>query len=81
MTRMVRVPAVLTPAQVAAMRARLDAGEWIDGNATSGHQSAHAKRNLQLAEGSALADALGGEVLDALGRSALYIAAPLPLKV
>ncbi len=77
---MLRVPEVLTPDEVARVRAIVDAGEWADGNATSGHQSALAKRNRQLPEESAAAEA-GRIVLDALGRSALFVAAALPLKV
>lgn len=63
------------------MRAALEGAAWIDGNATSGHQSARAKRNRQLDEDDPLARRLGGQVLDALARSALFIAAALPLRI
>lgn len=75
------IPDVLDDDGLRAVRARLDAGEWIDGNATSGHQSALAKDNLQLAEHSAEAREAGQIVLDALGRNPLFIAAALPLKI
>jgi PKHD-type hydroxylase len=78
---MLSIPAVLTRAQVASLRARIDAAEWIDGNATSGAQSALAKRNLQLPEGSEAAQAGGAMILDALGRSPLFVAGALPAKV
>jgi PKHD-type hydroxylase len=78
---MIVIPQVLDADTVRTVRARLDAAAWIDGNATSGHQSALAKQNRQLAEGNPEAKALGDLVLDALGRSALFIAAALPLKV
>ena len=78
---LIAIPDVLDPAGVAHLRALVDAGEWIDGNATSGPQAALAKSNRQLAEGSAEAREAGGLVLDALGRSALFIAAALPLKI
>lgn len=78
---MIVIPNVLTPAQLGTIRARLDAAQWIDGNATSGHQSARAKRNRQLAEDDAEAKALGNIVLDALAASPLFVAAALPLKV
>jgi len=77
---MIDIP-VLDPAEVARVRALIDAAEWIDGNATSGPQSALAKRNEQLPEDSAAARAAGNLVLDALGRTPLFIAAALPLKV
>jgi PKHD-type hydroxylase len=78
---MIVVPKLLEADELRAIRARLDAASWTDGNATSGHQSALAKRNTQLAEGSAEVRALGALVLDALGRAPLFIAAALPLKV
>ena len=78
---LIAVPDVLDAAALARVRAIIDAAEWIDGNATSGAQSALAKRNEQLPEGSAAAREAGGIVLDALGRSPLFFAASLPLKV
>ena len=77
---MIDIP-VLDAAEVARVRALIDAADWIDGNATSGPQSALAKRNEQLPEDSAAARAAGNLVLDALGRTPLFIAAALPLKV
>ncbi|TCQ05493.1 Fe2+-dependent dioxygenase [Sphingomonas sp. PP-CC-3A-396] len=78
---LIAVPDVLDPGEVTRVRALIDAAEWIDGNATSGPQSALAKRNEQLPEDSAAAREAGGIILDALGRSALFVAAALPLKV
>jgi PKHD-type hydroxylase len=49
---LLEIPAVLSPAEVGRFRARLDAARWIDGNVTSGHQSAQAKFNEQLPEES-----------------------------
>ncbi len=66
---------------VAAIRRLIDAAEWVDGNITSGHQSALAKRNLQLPEESEAARQAGQMVLEALGRSPMFIAAALPLKI
>ncbi len=37
---------------VSAIRARIDGARWVDGNVTSGHQSAQAKYNEQLPEDS-----------------------------
>jgi PKHD-type hydroxylase len=78
---MIQIPEVLTGAQVAYVRRLIDAAEWIDGNATSGSQAALAKRNRQLPEDSPAAKRAGEIVLDALGQSALFIAAALPAKV
>ena len=78
---LIAIPQVLDNDGVARLRAVIDAGEWVDGNVTSGPQAALAKRNEQLAESSAAAREGGGLVLDALGRSPLFIAAALPLKI
>jgi len=78
---MLPIPDVLDKEGVARIRALIDAGAWADGNATSGPQSALAKRNEQLPEDSAAAKEAGRLVLEALGRSALFIAAALPLKI
>ena len=78
---MIPIPAVLDGAGVTAIRDLIDAAPWVDGNVTSGHQSALAKKNEQLPEGSPAALEAGGIILDALGRSPLFFAAALPLKV
>jgi len=78
---MIAIPDLLSADAVARLRAVIDAGEWIDGNATSGHQSALAKQNEQLPEGSAAAREAGAMILDALAQSPLFFAAALPLKV
>jgi len=78
---MIVIPNLLNAEQLRDVRARLDAADWIDGNATSGHQSARAKRNRQLAEDDSEARALGDIILDALAASPLFVAAALPLKV
>ena len=78
---LIAIPDVLDAAGVARVRALIDAAEWVDGNVTSGPQAALAKRNWQLPEDSAAAREAGGLVLDALGRSPLFVAAALPLKV
>lgn len=75
---MIQAPAVLSKAEVAALRAELDAAEWIDGNATSGFQAAMAKRNRQLPQGGPAAKAAGETILAALGRSPLFTSAALP---
>ncbi|WP_380873196.1 PKHD-type hydroxylase [Sphingomonas sp. DBB INV C78] len=78
---LIAIPNLLDAASLARARALIDAANWVDGNVTSGHQSALAKRNTQLPEDSAAAREAGGIILDALGRSPLFVAAALPLKV
>lgn len=74
------IPQVLTPDEVAAFRARLASADWTDGNATAGAQSSLVKHNQQLAETLPVARELGDAVIDALGRSPLFVSAALPLK-
>lgn len=78
---LIAIPDVLDAPALARVRDLTDGAEWIDGNVTSGHQSALAKRNHQLPEDSVAAREAGGLILDALGRSPLFVAAALPLKV
>src|SRR3546814_257493 len=78
---LIAVPDLLSSAEVADIRAIIDAAEWVDGNATSGHQSALAKQNEQLPEDSEAATQAGRLILEALGRSPLFFASALPLKI
>ena len=78
---LIRIPQLLTAAEVAHCRAVLEAAEWTDGRATAGEQSARAKFNLQVPETAPQARELGEIVLRALGRNAEFTAAALPLRV
>lgn len=78
---LIAIPDVFDADGVRALRAVIDAAEWVDGNVTSGYQSALAKRNQQLPEASAAAQRAGQMIVDALGRNPLFIAAALPLKI
>ena len=78
---MLAVPKVLDAAELARVREIIGGAEWVDGNITSGVQSALAKDNSQLPEDSAAAREAGGIILAALGRSPLFVAGALPLKV
>ncbi|MFC7738028.1 Fe2+-dependent dioxygenase [Roseomonas sp. GCM10028921] len=78
---LVRIPQVLTPAEVAYCRERLEGANWIDGKATAGQQSAKAKFNLQVPGDSPEGKEMSELVLRALGRNAIFATAALPLKV
>lgn len=77
---MLHIPGVLTPVQVAAIRARLDASDWEDGRATVGAQGARVKRNRQLPELSELGMELGRAVQKAVLSHPLFLAAALPAR-
>jgi PKHD-type hydroxylase len=78
---LLHVPAVLTKDEVAQFRNVLEQTEWVDGNVTSGVQSALAKNNLQVPEEAPEARALGEQILRALGGNAMFTSAALPLRV
>ena len=78
---LVQIPNVLTAGEVTALRARIDAARWVDGNVTSGHQSAQAKSNEQVPEESPVARECGETILQALGRSPLFVSSALPARV
>jgi PKHD-type hydroxylase len=78
---LIEIPDVLSKAEVAQFRRVMAQADWVDGNITSGAQSALAKVNLQLPEDGAAARELSQAVLAALGRAPLFIAAALPARV
>jgi PKHD-type hydroxylase len=73
------IPDVLSPEQVANIRHLLATAAWVDGHGAPGDPRAPA--HLQLDEHDPLTWRLGDVIADALGRSALFAAAALPLRV
>lgn len=78
---LLEIPDVLTKQQAADLRNQLLQADWIDGRVTAGHQSAQAKQNRQLAEGSPLAEQAGTLILRGLQQSGLFMSAALPQRV
>ena len=78
---LIAIPDLLAADALARVRSLIERADWVDGNVTSGHQSALAKKNLQLPEELPEAKEAGQIVLEALGRNPLFIAAALPLKI
>jgi PKHD-type hydroxylase len=75
------IPDVLAAEQILRARRIFENAEWVDGRVTAGHQSARAKNNMQLPEGSSAARELGAMVLEALEQNPLFISAALPARV
>ena len=73
------IPDVLSPDQIAELRALLEAAEWEDGKATAGHQAVKAKDNLQIPAQHPAARQAGEAILRALTANPLFRAAALPL--
>lgn len=78
---LLHVPEVLNADELKAMRQLLAQAEWTDGKVTAGTQSAQVKRNIQLPEASADAEAARQIVLKALSRNGLFFSAALPRKI
>lgn len=74
----IHLPDVLAPGELAELRRLLDTAPWADGRETAGTQAAQAKRNRQVAAGSAELVAMQQRVLAALGRHAGFFSAALP---
>ena len=78
---MLKIEHVLMRDEAINLRRRLDGSEWVDGRTTAGAQSALAKHNLQIPEGSDIAREAGDVVLKALRDNAAFVSAALPLRV
>ena len=78
---LLQVPKVLTSTEVSHCLDVMARAPWVDGRITAGHQSARAKHNQQIAEGSGEARDLGQLVVAALERSPLFITAALPRRI
>jgi len=78
---MLKIPALLSEADLKDCRKILDQAAWEDGRTTAGHLAVNVKSNLQLPIDSPAAHQLGNLVLDRLGRCPLFIASVLPLRV
>lgn len=72
------IPDVLTREDALALRERIAAAEWVDGNATSGAGAASVKRNRQLPEDGAVTLAAQQQVTAALMGNAAFLSAALP---
>ncbi len=77
----IQIPDLLSADEVRHCRRVLEASQWVDGRQTAGDVAARTKSNLQIPLDSAEGRELGQLILAALGRSAVYHAAALPLRV
>jgi PKHD-type hydroxylase len=78
---LIRVPNVLTPAQIEACRSALQRTDWTDGKASAGLLTKAVKNNVQVPAGHPVAQRLGEMILGALKANALFMRAALPLKI
>ena len=78
---LLRIPDVLSKADVADFRRIMDAEAWEDGRSTAGAQSAEVKQNEQLPPDGATSRKLGERVIRALAGNLLFISAAVPLHI
>src|SRR5688500_2881221 len=78
---LIRIPQVLSAAQIAECREALHSADRSDAKAPAGDLSNRVKDNAQVPEGHPVARRLGDMILDALDKTQLFISAALPLKV
>jgi PKHD-type hydroxylase len=76
----IRIPNVLTPAQVQACRQALETAPWMEGRATAGKLTQRSKNNMQVPAGHPIAQRLSEMILDALKKNILFMRAALPLR-
>jgi len=78
---LIQIAEIFTKEEAAAIRARLDAADWVDGRVTAGPQSAQVKHNRQLPEQHPLAQELGALILQRLSANNLFMSAALPHRI
>ena len=78
---LIHIPAVLTPDEVKACRAALDAGRWIDGRGSAGHMAASAKDNQEADLTDPAVRARSDFILRALSSNATFTASALPARI
>ena len=78
---LIQIPKLLTAEQAGQFHQSLMQADWADGRGTAGYLSTRVKNNAQLPELHPLALQLGDRILAALGQSATFNSAALPLKV
>lgn len=77
----IRIPDVLSPAQVAACRSTLEKADWMPGGSTAGSLTKSVKHNMQVPASHPAGRRLGDMILTALHQNKLFARAALPLKV
>lgn len=78
---LLQIPNVLSPQQVEACRALIDAATWVDGGVTAGFQSGQVKHNEQLPAEDANAGQASDLIRAALAGNLLFASAALPARV
>lgn len=78
---LIRIPEILTAAELAECRRVLATAGWADGRHSAGYLSQAVKDNAQLADTDPVSRKLADMILTRLEQHALFTSAALPLKV
>jgi PKHD-type hydroxylase len=78
---LIRIPNVLTRAQIEACHGALQRADWTDGKVSAGPLTKAVKTNMQVPAGHPAGQRLGEMILGALKTNALFMRAALPLKI
>lgn len=78
---LVHIPKILTPEQLAEVRAALEKAAWADGRNTAGYLSQRVKSNEQVPDADPVGRQLGNMILGILEKHPVFTSAALPLKV
>jgi len=78
---LLRIPNVLTPAQVVHCRNALRLAKWQEGKNTAGPLTRRVKSNWQVPDTEPTARGLSSIILEALNKNELFLGAALPLRV
>ncbi|MCK9542720.1 MAG: Fe2+-dependent dioxygenase [Novosphingobium sp.] len=78
---LIEIAEVLSAAEAADFRYRLEQADWPEGSSTAGHVAVRVKANRQLADGDPLGRELGALIVERLSRTPRFIAAALPLRI
>ena len=77
---LIHIPAVLTPDQLVACRATLEAGRWLDGRASAGATAARAKNNEEADLTDPSVRGCSDFILKLLAANKSFVAAALPAR-
>lgn len=75
------IQGVISAEEVAGIRAILEGVDWVDGRVSAGPQSASVKNNLQIPADTPQGQQLSRQVIDALMRSPVFVAAAFPARI
>src|SRR6478609_3958416 len=78
---LIHIPAILSPDQVASVRAAIDGARWIDGRGSAGHMAVSAKNNQEADLTDPQVRAQSDLLLRVLSSHGRFTASALPARI